>query len=65
MIEWKLNKIWLRVDVDNIKAIRSYHQNGFQEEGILHQDRWRNGVYVDRLRMVIERKDFELSVIDQ
>lgn len=59
--EWELNKIWLRVDVDNEKAIRSYRQNGFQEEAIMYQDRWRNGVYVDRLRMVIERNDYELS----
>ena len=63
--EWELNKIWLRVDVDNEKAIRSYRLNGFQEEEFMHQDRWRNGISVDRLRMAIWRKDFELSVIDQ
>jgi RimJ/RimL family protein N-acetyltransferase len=59
--ELGLNKIWLRVEVDNEKAIKSYQRMGYVEEGILRQDRFRNGVYVDRLRMSILRDEFELD----
>jgi RimJ/RimL family protein N-acetyltransferase len=38
-----LNKIWLRVEVDNEKAIKSYKRMGYVEEGILRQDRLRKG----------------------
>ena len=56
--ELELNKIWLRVDVDNEKAIKSYRRIGFVEEGILRQDRLRNGEFVDRLRMSILKSEF-------
>ncbi|XXM72462.1 GNAT family N-acetyltransferase [Lysinibacillus sphaericus] len=53
-----LNKVWLRVEVDNEKAIKSYIRIGYTEEGILRQDRLRNGEYVDRLRMSILQSEF-------
>ena len=53
-----LNKIWLRVEMDNEKAIRSYIRIGYVEEGILRQDRLRKGVFVDRLRMSILKEEF-------
>jgi RimJ/RimL family protein N-acetyltransferase len=56
--ELELNKIWLRVEVDNEKAIKSYHRMGYAEEGILRQDRLRNGEFVDRLRMSILKNEF-------
>jgi RimJ/RimL family protein N-acetyltransferase len=56
--ELGLNKIWLRVEIDNEKAIRSYKKIGYVEEGILRQDRLRNGEFVDRLRMSILRSEF-------
>ncbi|TYS39536.1 GNAT family N-acetyltransferase, partial [Bacillus infantis] len=56
--ELGLNKIWLRVEVDNEKAIKSYSRAGYQEEGILRQDRLRNGEFVDRLRMSILKDEF-------
>lgn len=55
--ELSLNKIWLRVEVDNGKAIKSYKQCGFVEEGILREDRYREGKYVDRVRMSILRRE--------
>ncbi|MCI1593646.1 GNAT family N-acetyltransferase [Heyndrickxia oleronia] len=63
MLQWgfnelDLNKIWLRVEVDNEKAIKSYKRIGYVEEGILRQDRLRNGEFVDRLRMSILRHEF-------
>ncbi|WP_409252765.1 GNAT family N-acetyltransferase [Bacillus sp. SCS-153A] len=54
----ELNKIWLRVEVDNEKAIKSYRRMGFVEEGILRQDRLREDGYVDRLRMSILKDEF-------
>lgn len=56
--ELNLNKIWLRVEVDNEKAIKSYKRIGYIEEGILRQDRRRNGEFVDRLRMSILKHEF-------
>jgi RimJ/RimL family protein N-acetyltransferase len=56
--ELELNKIWLRVEVDNKKAIKSYKRMGYVEEGILRQDRLRNGEFVDRLRMSILKQEF-------
>lgn len=53
-----LNKIWLRVDMDNEKAIRSYKISGFVEEGVLRADRYKNGQYIDRLRMSILKREF-------
>ncbi|TKI60051.1 GNAT family N-acetyltransferase [Lysinibacillus mangiferihumi] len=56
--ELELNKIWLRVEVDNVNAIKSYKRIGYVEEGILRQDRLRNGEFVDRLRMSILKDEF-------
>ncbi|MFD1019652.1 GNAT family N-acetyltransferase [Thalassobacillus hwangdonensis] len=56
--ELGLNKIWLRVEVDNVRAIKSYKRIGYVEEGILRQDRLRNGLYVDRMRMSILKDEF-------
>ncbi|WP_114744798.1 GNAT family N-acetyltransferase [Falsibacillus pallidus] len=63
MLHWgfkylDLNKIWLRVEVDNDKAIKSYKKMGYVDEGVLRQDRFRNGEYVDRLRMSILKEEF-------
>jgi len=63
MLQWgfkqlELNKIWLRVEIDNEKAIKSYKEMGYVEEGILRQDRLRNGEFVDRLRMSILKHEY-------
>lgn len=62
-IELDLNKIWLRVDIDNIKAIKSYRTIGYVEEGVLRQDRLRNGKYIDRLRMSILKEEFSTNKV--
>jgi RimJ/RimL family protein N-acetyltransferase len=58
--ELGLNKIRLRVEIDNDKAIKSYKRMGYIEEGILRQDRLRNGEYVDRVRMSILKSEFDV-----
>ncbi|GIO21483.1 GNAT family N-acetyltransferase [Oceanobacillus sp. J11TS1] len=56
--ELNLHKIWLRVDIDNQRAITSYKRTGFVEEGILREDRKRGDGFVDRLRMSILGSEF-------
>ena len=46
-----LNRIWLRVYEDNARAIRCYEKVGFQVEGRLRQDRFRDGRYFDTVIM--------------
>jgi RimJ/RimL family protein N-acetyltransferase len=57
-----LNKIWLRVEIDNIAAIKSYQRIGYVEEGILRQDRLRDGEYIDRVRMSIIKSEYVQEV---
>jgi RimJ/RimL family protein N-acetyltransferase len=56
--EFVLEKIWLRVDCDNIKAIKSYEKCGFIREGIMRKDRLREGKYISRIRYSILKEEF-------
>jgi len=47
------------VEIDNERAIKSYERIGYVEEGILRQDRYRDGRFVDRLRMSILKSEFD------
>ncbi|MCB2291515.1 GNAT family N-acetyltransferase [Clostridium sp. CS001] len=51
--EFTLEKIWLRVDYDNVNAIKSYEKCGFVREGLMRNDRLRGGKYIDRIRYSI------------
>ncbi|MBU7013667.1 MAG: GNAT family N-acetyltransferase [Theionarchaea archaeon] len=42
-----LNKVYLRTFVSNKRAQRCYEKAGFKKEGILRQDMFKNGNYVD------------------
>jgi len=57
--ELNLNKIWLRVDYDNEGAIKCYSKIGFISEGMMRQDRYRKGIFVDRYRMSILKGEFD------
>ncbi|OLB38342.1 MAG: hypothetical protein AUI01_06415 [Ktedonobacter sp. 13_2_20CM_2_56_8] len=48
-----LHKVWLRVNANNERAIRSYRACGFVEEGRLRKHVWSNGQYVDSVYMGI------------
>jgi diamine N-acetyltransferase len=52
-----LNRVFLRVNDDNARAIRSYEKIGFVHEGRLRQDRYHAGRYLDTLLMGILRDD--------
>jgi UDP-4-amino-4,6-dideoxy-N-acetyl-beta-L-altrosamine N-acetyltransferase len=53
-----LNKIYLDVGSFNKRAIKVYESIGFSTEGVLRQDFYTNGTYVDVLRMAILKRDF-------
>jgi RimJ/RimL family protein N-acetyltransferase len=48
-----LNKIWLKVMKDNVRAVKSYEKVGFIIEGELKQDMFINGEYKDILLMAL------------
>lgn len=53
-----LNKVYLYVETENLAAIKSYENIGFTQEGILKNDLFSKGRFVDRYVYGITRKDF-------
>jgi ribosomal-protein-alanine N-acetyltransferase len=51
-----LNRVWLHVYEDNQRGIRTYEKIGFQKEGVLRQDTYREGRYWDTIVMAILRE---------
>jgi RimJ/RimL family protein N-acetyltransferase len=63
LLEWgfgtlNLNRIYLRVFADNLRAIRSYEKLGFELEGRMRQDDFRDGAYRDTLLMGLLREEW-------
>ncbi|PDY44476.1 GNAT family N-acetyltransferase [Bacillus pseudomycoides] len=58
--EFGLEKVWLRVDADNIKAIKSYEKAGFVCEGIMRNDRLREGAFINRYRFSMLKEEYEI-----
>ena len=46
-----LNKVYLDVGAFNQKAVNIYKSLGFEKDGILRQDVYMNGQYIDVIRM--------------
>ena len=46
-----LNKIFLNVREDNMIAIKSYIKSGFLKEGLLFEERYISGKYINMVRM--------------
>jgi len=55
--EMNLHRVFLRVDADNARGIRCYHKAGFQQEGILRDAAFREGVYHDQVIMSVLQPD--------
>ena len=53
-----LNRVYLRTDEDNNRAVACYRKCGFVEEGRLRHDRYRAGVYRDTVMMGVLRSEF-------
>jgi RimJ/RimL family protein N-acetyltransferase len=54
-----LNRVWLHVVADNERGIRAYERVGFKREGILRQEHFRDGRYLDTMTMAILREEWE------
>src|SRR5262249_43293837 len=54
-----LNRVWLHVHADNERGIRAYERVGFKREGILRQEQFRDGHYLDTVTMAILREEWE------
>ncbi len=56
-----LRKVWLTVNGNNERAIRSYKACGFVEEGRLRQHVWNDGQYIDLVYMAILRDQWQAT----
>ncbi len=54
-----LNRIFLNVFENNLRAIKAYENAGFQHEGRLRQAQFRNGQYWDLLVMSVLREEWK------
>ncbi len=53
------HKVYLTVDADNPGVIiRSYEKSGFKKDGILRDEVYKNGQYVDRIIMSILKHEY-------
>ncbi len=56
-----LNKVSLRVLDFNERALRCYRRIGFHEDGVLREDWYRYGRYVDQILMCITAAEFRAA----
>lgn len=56
--ELDLNRVYLYTETENTAAVRSYERIGFRREGILKQDIFSKGRYVDRYVYGITKREF-------
>jgi len=54
-----INKIWIGARGNNPRAIKAYQKIGFKKEGLLREQDYFEGKFVDCLRFGILRKEFE------
>jgi diamine N-acetyltransferase len=57
--EMNLHRVFLRVNVDNVRGIRCYEKAGFQREGTSRDAMFRDGAYHDQYVMSILESEFE------
>ncbi len=51
--ELNLHRLWLRVDSENLAALKCYQKAGFLQEGIFREEVFRNGCFHDTIVMSI------------
>jgi RimJ/RimL family protein N-acetyltransferase len=56
-----LERVWLTVNADNARAIRSYEKVGFQREGVMRRSFRVRGRLTDTLLMAILRDEWEAA----
>lgn len=57
--EMNLHRVFLRVDVDNVRGIRCYEKAGFQREGVFRDVVFKDGAYCDQYAMSILESEFD------
>lgn len=57
-----LNRVQLRVLVDNVRAVAAYKKCGFKEEGLLRQAAFMNGALRDMIMMSILKDEFGINI---
>lgn len=57
-VELGLERVYLYTEVDNVDAIRLYERIGFKREGVLKNDLFSKGRFVDRYLYAITKKEF-------
>ncbi|GAB6179420.1 hypothetical protein JCM14036_07390 [Desulfotomaculum defluvii] len=57
-----LNKIYLYTEVDNVRAQKLFEKSGFVKEGLLKNDLFYNGKYVDRYIYTLDVKNYIYNV---
>lgn len=67
VVDWgfkRLNahRIWLGVNAENLGAIKCYEKVGFKREGVLRDEIWCQGKYVDAIRMSILENEWSVHV---
>lgn len=60
-----LHKVWLNVFVRNIGAIGLYRSLGFSTEGVLRDDVYREGIYLDLMIMSILAREWRSQATDR
>jgi len=56
--KFSINKIWIEARANNPRAIKAYQKSGFKKEGLLREENYFKGKFVDCVRFGILRKDF-------
>lgn len=56
---FNLNKIYVFARLDNSAALNTYSKVGFVQEGVLRQDEWFNGKFIDRVTFGMLRSEIK------
>ncbi|MGE5589906.1 MAG: GNAT family N-acetyltransferase [Bacillota bacterium] len=59
----RLNKVWLQVDAEHVKAIASYQRLGFKVEGRLREDWYRRGQFADTVVMGLLAREWKQRTV--
>jgi diamine N-acetyltransferase len=57
--ELGLNRVYLIADERNVGAIHCYEKLGLKKEGLLRQNRYKNGVHTNDVEMSLLRQDWQ------
>lgn len=57
-LQMGLNRVYLYTETENIAAVKAYKRIGFKREGVIRQDIYSKGRYVDRYVYGITKEDF-------